>query len=46
MHKDGCRDECITLVALVGYVQPGAALCNGGIYRQCALRELRQYVLL
>ena len=31
MHKGGCRDECIALAALVGYMQPGAALCHGGI---------------
>ena len=46
MHKGGCRDECITLAALVGYMQPGATLCHGCIDRQRAPGELRQYVLL
>ena len=45
MHKGGCRDERIALAALVGYMQPGAALCHGGIDRQRAAGKLGQYVL-
>jgi hypothetical protein len=36
MHKGRRRDECIAIAALVGHMQPGAALCYSRIDRQRA----------
>src|SRR5690554_298464 len=46
MNKGRCRDERVTLAALVGDVQSGAALRHGCIDGQRSPRELRQYMLL
>lgn len=46
MHQRRRGNERVTLAALVGNMQPGAALCHSGIDWQRASGELGQYVPL